>query len=170
MKKRLREKKRSVSLLTSHSSCVIKSNRKSKIFFSLGGSRTRIFSSQSWVRSQKSMRCGSTSNERTTQRREEALLRAFVFVRSLGETSSAHRRSDLSRASSQTSIRFWRIRYGRKFASSSKARSVRKKNTPTMRSVSLKRKKERAAENTHLNLGGLEAGDGRDLLSSSKHY
>ena len=124
MKKRLREKKRSVSLLTSHSSCVIKSNRKSKIFFSLGGSRTRIFSSQSVVRSQKSMRCGSTSNERTTQRREEALLRAFVFVHSLGETSSAHRRSDLSRASSQTSIRFWRIRYGRKFASSSKARAL----------------------------------------------
>ena len=170
MKKRLREKKKSVSLLTRHSSCVIKSNRKSKIFFSLGGSRTRIFSSQSWVRSQKSMRCGSTSNERTTQRREEALLRAFVFVRSLGETSSAHRRSDLSRASSQTSIRFWRIRYGRKFASSSKARALCEKNTPTMRSVVLKRKKERAAENTHLNLGGLEAGDGRDLLSSSKHY
>ena len=169
MKKSLREKKRSVSLLTSHS-CVIKSNRKSKIFFSLGGSRTRIFSSQSVVRSQKSMRCGSTSNERTTQRREEALLRAFVFVHSLGETSSAHRRSDLSRASSQTSIRFWRIRYGRKFASSSKARALCEKNTPTMRSVVLKRKKERAAENTHLNLGGLEAGDGRDLLSSSKHY
>ena len=165
MKKSLREKKRSV---TSHS-CVIKSNRKSKIFFSLGGSRTRIFSSQSWVRSQ-SMRCGSTSNERTTQRREEALLRAFVFVHSLGETSSAHRRSDLSRASSQTSIRFWRIRYGRKFASSSKARARCEKNTPTMRSVVLKRKKERAVENTHLNLGGLEAGDGRDLLSSSKHY
>jgi hypothetical protein len=120
------------------------------------------------LRSQ-SMRCGSSSHERTTQRREEAL-RVFVFVHSLGETSSAHRRSDLSRASSQTSIRFWRIRYGRKFASSSKARALCEKNTPTMRSVVLKRKKERAAENTHLNLGGLEAGDGRDLLSSSKHY
>ena len=59
------------------------------------------------LRSQ-SMRCGSSSHERTTQRREEAL-RVFVFVHSLGETSSAHRRSDLSRASSQTSIRFWRI-------------------------------------------------------------
>ena len=49
-------------------------------------------------------------------------------------------------------------------------RALCEKNTPTMRSVSLKRKKERAVENTHLNLGGLEAGDGRDLLSSSKHY
>ena len=48
-------------------------------------------------------------------------------------------------------------------------RALYEKNTPTMRSVVLKRKKERAVENTHLNLGGLEAGDGRDLLSSSKH-
>jgi hypothetical protein len=137
-------------------------------FFSLSAALEREYFLLKVLRSQ-SMRCGSSSHERTTQRREEAL-RVFVFVHSLGETSSAHRRSDLSRASSQMSIRFWRIRYGRKFASSSKARSVRKKNTPTMRSVSLKRKKERAAENTHLNLGGLEAGDGRDLLSSSKHY
>ena len=123
---------------------LVRDKIKSKIedfFLSRRLSRTRIFSSQSVVRSQKSMRCGSTSNERTTQRREEALLRAFVFVHSLGETSSAHRRSDLSRASSQTSIRFWRIRYGRKFASSSKARALCEKNTPTMRSVVLKERK-----------------------------
>ena len=28
----------------------------------------------------------------------------------------------------------------------------------------------RRRKRTYLNLGGLEAGDGRDLLSSSKHY
>jgi hypothetical protein len=30
--------------------------------------------------------------------------------------------------------------------------------------------RRRRRKRTHLNLGGLEAGDGRDLLSSSKHY
>ena len=155
---------------------MIKSNRKSKIFFSLGGSRTRIFSSrQSLVRSQ-SMRCGSSSHERTTQRLEKKRYAcSFSFIPSV--RPAARRIGDqisLSRASSsQTSIRVWRIRYGRrKIASSSRARLLCEKNTPMMRSVVLKRKKERKNEqwkNTHLNLGGLEAGDGRDLLSSSKH-
>jgi len=33
-----------------------------------------------------------------------------------------------------------------------------------------KKQQRSVTDNTHLDLGGLEAGDGRDLLSSGKHY
>jgi hypothetical protein len=40
----------------------------------------------------------------------------------------------------------------------------------TTRTTRTKKKQQRSVTSTHLDLGGLEAGDGRDLLSSSKHY
>ena len=73
-----KEKKRSVSQPLS---CVIKSNRKSKIFFSLGCSRTRIFSLQSFEISIDALRILLPRTHATTRRSVLKRIRFRSFSR-----------------------------------------------------------------------------------------
>ena len=95
------------------------------------------------------------------------------YTRRLGSLSLSRAREREVSIVSERSLFFsrvifvsFKVGYAKSEFREKRARAPRKSDEIFSRERVLRRRRKR----THLNLGGLEAGDGRDLLSSSKHY
>jgi len=159
-------KKRSVSL-RSHSWQIEKKKRSFEKIFSLersGGSSHHLNQSQNifsieWSRAR-------FASKRTKKR---ARCSSF-YTRRLGSLSRARERERFP--SSPSGLFFSHVRFSYLLKlDTEKVNSERNARARSERARDLfPRTTMRRIKRSYLNLGGLEAGDGRDLLSSSKHY